>query len=289
MGTTGSMEFWNTVINLLGRKRVLIPCVVVALGLAAVAYLITPVSYVSSSTLVVTTTQYGSTESRDPAAPTGLSNPLLNFNDSLRTASAILIQSMNTKDVSTSLGARGSTSLLVNDGRTNPDLLGLEGPFVYVEAKSRTPAEARRVVEEAQALMREKLRDWQSRLNAPSKTFVSLNDVVPPSAPEPSGARRTKLAILALIAGFVLSVGVAYARHRVRARRFVPLLGSDCGETTPQPPHGDHDRPRRPLRSPALVPELGDRGGEPDLASDLRATPVFVGPSVHTSIRFPKR
>ena len=80
--------------------------------------------------MVLTTTEYGGTESQDPAKPTELTNPMLNFNDSLTTTSAILIEAMNTKAVAKQLGVAGSTALVIDDGRTNPDLLGLNGPFI---------------------------------------------------------------------------------------------------------------------------------------------------------------
>ena len=70
--------------------------------------------------MVLTTTQYGGTESQDPASPTELTNPMLNFNESVKTTSAILIEAMNTKPVATQLGALGPTRLVINDGRPTP-------------------------------------------------------------------------------------------------------------------------------------------------------------------------
>ena len=63
------MEFWITIVGLLRRKRVIIPAVLVAAALGAAAYLGTPVTYVSSTTMILTTTEYGGTESQDPATP----------------------------------------------------------------------------------------------------------------------------------------------------------------------------------------------------------------------------
>ena len=214
------MEFWITVVALLRRKRVIIPALLIAVGLGATAYLVTPVSYVSSTTMVLTTTQFGGSESRDPTKPTDLTNPMLNFNDSLTTTSAILIEGMNTQAVNRQVGATEGTQLIVDDGRTNPNLLGLNGPFLYIVGRSTaSPAEARRVVLNAQAVAQEKLRAWQSALNAPSKTYVSLAEVVPPSAPISDRARGVKYGLLAFLLGFMLCLGIAYLRDRRRVRR----------------------------------------------------------------------
>src|SRR5689334_1731285 len=92
-------EFWSTIFGLLRRKRVVIPALLIGLTLGFVAYSGTPTSYISTSTMVLTTTEYGGTESQDPNKPDDLTNPLLNFNESLKTTSAILVQLMGTKSV----------------------------------------------------------------------------------------------------------------------------------------------------------------------------------------------
>ena len=137
------MEFWITIVGLMRRKRVIVPALLVAAALGAAAYLSTPVTYVSSTTMVLTTTEYGGTESQDPTKPTELTNPMLNFNDSLKTTSAILIEAMNTRRVASGSGAGGRTTLVVDDGRTNPNLLGLNGPFLYIVGRSTSPDRGR--------------------------------------------------------------------------------------------------------------------------------------------------
>ena len=61
------MEFWTTIVGLLRRKRVIIPAVLVAVTLGALAYLGTPNTYTARTTMVLTTTEYGGTESQDPS------------------------------------------------------------------------------------------------------------------------------------------------------------------------------------------------------------------------------
>ena len=261
------MEFWSTVLGLLRSRAVMIPTVLVALGLAALAYLGTPDSYTSSTTMVLTTTEYGGTESQDPEDPTELTNPMLNFNDSLRTTAGILISSMNTKEVDTQLGALGPTQLFVNDGRTNPDLLGLNGPFVYIVVKSTSRSEASRVTAAAQKLMREKLETWQSSLGAPEKTFVSLADVVPAGAPQVDRGQAVKLAMVSFVFGLLLCLGIAYFGRQFRARR--RLRSGRATATAAAPPvvaEPDVPVPGRrrlaatadPTRRPELV-ELDER------------------------------
>ncbi len=222
-------------------------------------YVTTPVTYVSSTTMILTTTEYGGTQSQDPATPSDLINPMLYFNDSLKTTSAILIEAMNTKDVATQLGASGRTTLRVDDGRTNPNLLGLNGPFLYIVGESTSPAEAERVVQEAQTLMREKLRDWQSALRAPERTFVTLVDVVPPSTPEPNRGRATKLGLMAFIFGLGLSLAIAYLRHRTRDRRRARAVAPAFGRRPAAVGGPSQSTPR--LASVALPGPGSGRGG----------------------------
>ena len=246
------MEFWITIIGLLRRKGVIIPALLVAAAMGAMAYLSTPISYMSSTTMVLTTTQYGGTESRDPTKPTDLTNPMLNFNDSLTTTSAILIEAMNTRAVDEKVGATGATQLIIDDGRTNPDLLGLNGPFLYIVGRSTSPEEAKRVVLQAQVLTSEKLRAWQSALNAPEKTYLTLAEVVPPSTPIPVRGRAIKYGILGFIFGFVLFMGIAYFWHQLRARRSAleAARAAAADASPPEPEHLQGSDPRPPTAGP---------------------------------------
>jgi hypothetical protein len=288
MGHDSRTGFWMTIVGLLRRKRVVIPAIVVAILGGVTAYAGTPVSYVSSTTMVLTTTQFGGTESQDPTKPTDLTNPMLNFNDSLRTTSAILIESMNTKDVAEQLGVRGSTTLIVNDGRTNPNLLGSNGPFLYIVGRSPSSAETQRVVAEAQKLMQKQLLDLQNALNAPEKTYVSLVNVVAPNTPEPDASRATKLAMMAFVLGFGLTVGIAYFGQRFRARR--RARAAVRAAVAGPPPVGDQPptkslaqparRPsRRPSRRPVLAPEDEPGAAEPLVASFPRTAGPTTGPT----------
>lgn len=242
------MEFWTKILVLLRSRRVILPALVVALAMGAAVYHSTPKVYSSSTTMVLTTAAYGGTESLDPTKPTGLTNPMLNFSDSLRTTTAILISAMGTRQVTEQLGAtHPGTSLTVNDGRTNPELLGVNGPFLYLEARSRSGADAHQMVLDAQELTRQKLATWQSELNAPAKTFVNLVDVVPPTTPQPGSGRAIKLGVMAFLFGLSLCVGIAYFAGQIRTRRRAKTSAAPAEvDSTPEP----EPRPFAPAPAP---------------------------------------
>jgi capsular polysaccharide biosynthesis protein len=287
MAQDSRMEFWVTIVGLLRRKRVLVPVLLVALSLGVLAFLGTPNTYTSHTTMVLTTTEYGGTQSQDPTKPTELTNPMLNFNDSLKTTSAILIEAMNTKGVAEQLGATGETTLIINDGRTNPDLLGLNGPFIYIVGESTSPAAAKNVVVQAQKLMQKKLTEWQNALNAPQKTYLGLADVVPPTTPEVR--HSTKLGLIAFLFGFLVSLGIAYYGHQVRARRRARAAARRAAAGA-RPLGVAPPRSRRPRRGgPSIVSPVAHDPAPapvPDPAPDVVADPVDepVDEAVHEAV-----
>jgi len=214
------MEFWNAIVGLMRRKAVGIPIIMLSVLAGALVFLATPVDYMSSTTMVLTTPASGGTLSQDPQRPTGLTNPLLNFDNGLKTTSAILIQAMNTPEVAKELGvAGGPTKLTVDDGSTNPNLLDTNGPFVYIVGVSTSPSAAKNIVVMAQARMRTDLIERQRALNAPPITFITMVDVVSPSAPTVTEAKKFKLGGVALAVVFLGALTTAYTAARLRADR----------------------------------------------------------------------
>ncbi|MBF8191063.1 hypothetical protein ITP53_36215 [Nonomuraea sp. K274] len=220
------MGFWKTILGLARKKFVGPPVVVVAVGLALAAYFLMPSSYVSTASMVLTVPATGGTLETEPQNRPGLTNPLLQFNDALRTTAGILILATNRPDVYAEVGAPegGPTSLVINDGRTNPDLLGIStnGPFVYVEVEGDSPATVTEVMRKAQQRVRLELAKRQTAVNAPVSTHIGIMDVMPPTVPRQMIQDRLVAAALGGLAGVVAGLGVAYAVQRLRARGRAP-------------------------------------------------------------------
>jgi hypothetical protein len=104
----------------------------------------------------------------------------------------------------------------IDDGRTNPELLDNNGPFVYIVGESTSPAEARGVVLRAQKWMRQDLIDRQKTLGAPPETFLTIVDVVAPTTPKAMRTNKIKVGGLALMLSLVSGLNVAYAWQRLR-------------------------------------------------------------------------
>jgi hypothetical protein len=230
------MEFWKIILGLVRRRFVGPPVVVVSLIVAATAFFLVPTHYTSNAFMVLTTPPTGGTLSQDPSKPNGLTNPLLQFNDGLRTTAGILIQSMNTPEVAKELGIEegGSTKIVINDGSTNPDLLGTNGPFVYVEGDSRSAQEARDLVVRAQKRVRDELVNRQTALGAPPSTFITVVDVVPASASKMVLSGKWQAAALALLFTVLAGFSIAYGIDRLKASKRWPT--KDADEDTPAPP-----------------------------------------------------
>jgi hypothetical protein len=229
------MEFWKTILGLVRRRDVGLPVLALSLLAAGLAFFLIPTHYVSATTMVLTTPTAGGTLSQDPARPSGLTNPLLNFDDGLRTAATIVIHAMNTPEVMTELGAGkdSSTTVTIADGSANPDLLGTTGPFVYIEGDGTSPDQARGVVLRAQQRVRDELVNRQRDLGAPPVTFITMVDVVPPSTPEAQLGAKWQAGAVVLVLGIAFGLTGTYAAQRVleTRRRRRPADGSGEGAT----------------------------------------------------------
>ena len=209
--------------GLLRRRYVGPPVVLLAVLAAAVAFMLTPTHYVSRAFMVLATPAGGGTLSLDPSKPSGLTNPLLNFNDGLKTTTGILIQALNTPQELAKLGGGpgSSTTVTINDGSTSPDLLSSSqtGPFVYIEVESTSPDAASQAVKKSQDALRQELVNRQKALNAPPITYLSMVDVISPTVPTSKMTLKLQLTGVALVLVLVLGLGAAYARDRMRESR----------------------------------------------------------------------
>ncbi|MBX6382553.1 MAG: hypothetical protein IRZ07_06195 [Microbispora sp.] len=291
------MDVWKSLFALARRRSVGPPIFILAIAAAVVAYLLVPTTYVSTTAMVLTTPTTGGTLSADPKEPAGLTNPLLQFNDGLRTTAGILILSMNTPEMMAKLGVRpgGPTQVTINDGRTNPDLLGIStnGPFVYIEVDSKSPAVADATVRRAGQLVRQELAARQRALKAPPSTYISITDVVPPGMPEAKRTLKWGAAAGGLLGVLVIGFGLAYLVDRVRAGRraayvvHAPWIAQPQRTAIPAPanepgkPSGDGpDAPATPPRQTGgmddetaiivVVPEESQGGDRP---AGLRLAP----------------
>ncbi|UBU13944.1 hypothetical protein [Nonomuraea gerenzanensis] len=220
------MRFWKAILGLARKKFVGPPVAVAAIGLALAAYFLMPSRYVSTASMVLTVPATGGTLETEPASKPGLTNPLLQFNDALRTTAGILILATNRADVYKEIGApeNGSTVVTINDGRTNPDLLSIStnGPFIYVEVEGDDPATVREVMRKAQQRVRLELGRRQTELDAPISTHIGIMDVMPPSGPRAALGDRLTFAAFGGVFGLIAGIGVAYGVQRVRWSRAAP-------------------------------------------------------------------
>lgn len=217
------MGFWRTVLGLARKKFVGPPVLVAAVALALAGFFLVPSRYVSTASLVLTVPASGGTLETEPRQRPGLTNPLLQFNDALRTTAGILILATNTPEVAAEIGVTedGPTALTINDGRTNPDLLGIStnGPFVYIEVESTSPRLVRETMRKAQLRVKLELARRQVALNAPISTHIGVLDVMPASIPKPLIRDRLVAGVAGGALGLVGGLVVAYAVVRLRRTR----------------------------------------------------------------------
>ncbi|ACZ83668.1 hypothetical protein [Streptosporangium roseum] len=229
------MDFWKAIFGLVKRRLIGPPLAALALAAATLVFFLMPTTYVSTASMVLTTPATGGTLPSDPTKPLGLTNPLLQFSDGLRVTAGILILSMNAPEVAAELGVlpNSTTEITINDGRTNPNLLGIStnGPFVYVEVQSRSAATAQDVVVKAKQRVRRELINRQQALKAPRSTFISIVDVVPSSTPEAKLSGKLTAAGGTLFLVFLVGIGIAYGMTQMRqgGRSADPARPSDGG------------------------------------------------------------
>lgn len=250
------MDFWKTILGLARRKAVGLPTLVLAVGLGFAAFYFVPATYVTSASMVLVTPSGGG--SIDRTKPIAQTNPLLQFTDDLRTTASILILAMNTTDVFKSLGVTesGPTVLTIDDGRSNPQLLGVgtTGPFIYAQVESNSAATARSVLVGAQQRIRDELEGRQRELKAHPVTFVQVEDVVL-LRPESDLSAKWQAAGGGVLAGLVVGFGLAYAV--VRRRLLKPAVAAPIAVEEPAVAAAEEV-----VEEPVLVSTSGDEVAE---------------------------
>lgn len=214
------MDFWRTLQVLVRRWYVVLPAFLATLGGAAGIYLSTPDYYVSHSVLVLTTPLTGGSQPEEEKRNTDVINPLLNFEHGLSISTSILIQALGNPEVVSSLGATpsGPIRYTVSNGSTNPELL-TTGPFLFIQGESQTAADARAIVRRVVERAEVELAARQDALDVPRSTYISLNEVVPPTTPVAERGSRSRAMAVALGLGLGMSLWTAYAVDSVAAAR----------------------------------------------------------------------
>lgn len=206
------MDFWQTVLVLVRRWYVVVPAFAASLAGVLALYASTPIHYVSHSVLVLTTPLTGSSLPANPEHPNSIVNPLLNFEQGLSTSAAIIIQALGSPEVVAKLGAsaEGDTRYQVTNGSTNPELL-TSGPFIFIAGESATAEGARAIVERVVRQAEVQLADRQAELRAPQPTYITVDQVVPPTTAEAEKGSRARAAAAALALALVGSLASAFA------------------------------------------------------------------------------
>ena len=214
------MDFWQTVKVVFRRWYVSVPTFLAALGVATLMYGSVPTQYVSTSVLLLTTPTTGATERIDAKEPEALTNPLLNFDRGLSLSASILIQALTAPETAASLGMspNGGTSYEVTNGSTNPEALE-SGPFVFIQGTSITPQGARDIVRRVSALAVQDLAKRQKQLKVPASTYVTVNEVVPPTEPEVRKVRKLRAAGAAGVLAGLASLAAVFAFESIATRR----------------------------------------------------------------------
>jgi hypothetical protein len=214
------VDFWQTVRVVFHRWYVTLPAFVGALGVAAVVYGSVPTQYVSTSVLLLTTPRTGPTEQIDSKQPNEITNPLLNFDQGLSLSASMLIQTLSAPEAVASLGISpgGDTSYKINNGSTNPELLE-SGPFVFIEGTSTSPEDAQDIVRRVSALAPKDLAMRQKELDAPTSTYITVTEVVPPTTPEPLKVKKLRAAGAAGVLAVLASLAATFAFESIASHR----------------------------------------------------------------------
>lgn len=225
------MGVWQVAAVLVRRWYVTMSGFLAALGMAVVMYGALPAQYQSGSVMVLTTSLLGRSEEVGGTQRPALTNPLLNFDNSIILSTSIIIQELNSPRMMRALGAPpgGTTTYLVSDGNTNAELLQ-SGPLIFVQGSGPTPEAAEEITERVGAMAARLLAERQGELDAPRSTYLEIDEVVRPTAgrkltrsPLRAGAAAVTLAGAVSIAAALAFDRAARSRRRSSER---PLAGT---------------------------------------------------------------
>ncbi|GGT37370.1 hypothetical protein ACFFV7_28190 [Nonomuraea spiralis] len=270
------MEFWKAILGLLRRLLIGPPLLLLSILVGVVVYAVLPTHYTTDVSLVLATPVNGGTVNSDKTKQ-GLTNPFLSFNDALKTGASIVILAMNTQDVWTELGAPkdGPTEITIDDGRSNPNVLDINGPYIYIRVDSDSPQQATAVLMAGRERVASELFKWQKTLGAPANTFITSTDIVPPSKPEADHSVNWQGAIGGALLTLLLGLGIAYGVvvRRNAGRR---------GPSEPAAPPAPHPPVSAPVPEPVPAAQpVEAQAGEP------AERPVVLDEDSSATMEFP--
>ncbi|RLK60577.1 capsular polysaccharide biosynthesis protein [Actinokineospora cianjurensis] len=234
------MDFFKTLLLMLKRWYIALPVFAVTVGAAGGAYVAIPLHYESVGTMVLTSPAGGATSVTDKVP--GQTNPLLAFETSLTISAAIVIQSINTPEVVKSLGGDSPDHKFVLTGG------GDGGPFITVKTESASEPGARELAVKVLDRVKAELAKRQQALNAPPSTFIGVDDVVPPTKPEPLRGGKLRGAAVALVLGLAASLTVVYFLETRRERKRLKDNPDEDEFDDDLDPEDDRGEPARPAR-----------------------------------------
>jgi hypothetical protein len=205
------MDFWQTVMVVYRRWYVALPAFLLSIVAAAGVYSSVSKLYVSTSVLVLTQPTTGAVQPADATKPRDQTNPLLSFDSGLSTSASIIIQALGTPQTAAELGVPpgSGTWFQVTNGSSNPELL-ITGPFLFIEGDSSTAAGATEIVAKVADRAKVELAKRQKELQAPSSTYITAVEVVPPTTPEAKGGSRIRAAAAAGALGLLASLAATF-------------------------------------------------------------------------------
>ncbi|MDQ3402187.1 MAG: hypothetical protein M3548_02180 [Actinomycetota bacterium] len=206
------MDFWKTLLVLLKRWYVTLPVFVVSVGAAGAVYASMPMHYESTGVIVLTSPSSGPTSNTAQLGDVQ-TNPLLAFESSLAISASIVIQSINTPEVVKELVGDKPDHVFVLSG-------GAEGgPFISVATESASEEGSRELVVQVLDRVKAELSKRQEELKAPASTFIGVDDVVPPTEPQPLVGGKLRAGGIALVLGLVASLTAVFAFESFKSRR----------------------------------------------------------------------
>jgi hypothetical protein len=218
------MEFWNLMRILRVRWLVLVPMLVLTATLATLVLVSSPRAYTSQAVLVLSGAPTGGTTYARGYVPKP-SNPLLLNSRGVALACAMLVQGMQTEEFAARVLQPGDlrTTMTVTNSSDGTEQV-VTGPFVQLAAESNSADDAQALLQRTVAAARDELRTMQEGLGAPPSTFITLNEVVSPAAPEPARSPGARAAAAIAGLGTLLSILAAISTQglvegRLRAGR----------------------------------------------------------------------